>query len=60
MYVRNCPCAKTKCVDEYNKPSLRDESDHFILQIGTNDLNSELLSQSDCRIDNKYGNIFEN
>ena len=47
-------------MEGYKKPSLRDKSDHFVLQIGTNDLNSELSSQSDCRTDNKYCNIFEN
>ena len=30
----------------YKKPSLRDEPDHFIIHVGTNNLNIEVLSKS--------------
>ena len=33
--------AKTKCMKDYMKPSLRENPDHFILNLGTNDLNTE-------------------
>ena len=31
---------------DYNKSSMRDEPDHFIVHVGTNDLNSEVPSNS--------------
>ena len=31
---------------DYNKSSMRDEPDHFIVHVGTNDLNSEVSSNS--------------
>ena len=31
---------------DYNKLSMRDEPDHFIVHVGTNDLNSEVPSNS--------------
>ena len=39
--VRNLPNAKTRCMKNYLKPSLRENPDHFTLHVGTNDLNSE-------------------
>ena len=33
--------AKTKRIKDYMKPSLRENPDHFILNVGTNDLNTE-------------------
>ena len=33
-------------MEDYNKPSIRDEPDHFIVHIGINDLNSEVSSKS--------------
>ena len=29
-------------MDDYKKPSVRDKPDHFIIHVGTNDLNSEM------------------
>ena len=40
--VGRCP----KCMDDYKKPSIRDKPDHFIINLGTNDLNSKLSSKS--------------
>ena len=34
--------AKTKCMKDYMKPSLRESPDHFILHVGTNDLKTEI------------------
>ena len=33
-------------MDDYKKPSTRDEPDHFIIYVETNDLNSEVSSKS--------------
>ena len=33
-------------MEDYNKPSIRYEPDHFIVHIGINDLNSEVSSKS--------------
>ena len=41
VYVRNLLGAKTRCMKDYLKPSLRENPDHFILHVETNDLNSE-------------------
>ena len=46
VYVRSFPGAKVQCMDNYKKPSIRNEPDHFIVHVGTNDLNSEVPSKS--------------
>ena len=33
-------------MSDYKKPLMRDEPDHFIVYVGTNDINSEVLSKS--------------
>ena len=33
-------------MDDYKKPSIRDKPDHFIMHVGTNDLNSEVSPKS--------------
>ena len=42
--------AKTKCLKDYSKPSQRENSDHYILHVGTNDLgldrSPELITKS--------------
>ena len=48
VYVRSFPSAKVQCMDDYQKPSIRDKPDHFIIQIGTNDLNSKVSSKSNA------------
>ena len=40
------PAQKVQCMDDYKKPSIKDEPDHFIIHVGTNDLNSEVPSKS--------------
>ena len=40
-YVKQFSDATTKCMKGYMKPSLRENPDHFILRVGTNDLNME-------------------
>ena len=41
---------KTKCIKDYIKPSQRENSDHYILHVGTNDLcldrSPELIAKS--------------
>ena len=46
VYLRSFPGAKVQCMDNYKKPSIRNEPDHFIVHVGTNDLNSEVPSKS--------------
>ena len=38
VYVKHFSGAKTKCMKDYIKPSQRENSDHHILHVGTNDL----------------------
>ena len=38
--------ANTKYIEDYKKPWIRDEPDHFILYVGFNDLNFKLWSDS--------------
>ena len=45
VYVQSFPGVKIQCMDDYKKPPIRDEPDHFIVHVGTNDLNSELSSK---------------
>ena len=44
--MRSFPGANTKFKEDYKKPSTIDEPGRFILHVGTNDLNSELSSES--------------
>ena len=50
VYVKQFSGAKTKCMKDYMNPSLRENCDHFILHVGTNDLNPkrspELITKS--------------
>ena len=50
VYVKHFSGAKTKCMKDYIKPSQRENSDHYILHVGTNDLcldrSPELISKS--------------
>ena len=39
--VKHFMCAKTRCMDDYSKPSLYDPHNHFTLHVRTNDLRSE-------------------
>ena len=41
VYVKQFSGARTKCMKDYMKHSLRENSDHFIIHVGTNDLNTE-------------------
>ena len=34
------------CMNDYKKPLMRGEPDHSIVHVGTNDINSEVLSKS--------------
>ena len=38
VYVKHFSRVKTKCMKDYIKPSQRENSDHYILLVGTNDL----------------------
>ena len=38
VYVKHFSGAKTKCMKDYIKPSQLENSDHYILHVGTNDL----------------------
>ena len=41
VHVKQFSGAKTKCMKDYMKFSLRKNPHHFILHVGTNDLNKE-------------------
>ena len=41
VYVRHFSGAKVRCMKDYLKPSLRENPDHFVLHVGTNDLDSD-------------------
>ena len=49
-FVKRFSGAKVRCLKDHMKPSLRENPDHFVLHIGTNDLNSdrspELIAKS--------------
>ena len=45
VYVKSFPGAKTSCMKDYVKPLLRSTPNHFILHVGTNDLNSHQTSE---------------
>ena len=50
VYVKHFSGAKTKCMKDYMKPSQRENSDHYISHVGTNDLcldrSPELIAKS--------------
>ena len=46
VYARSFPGAKLQCMNNYKKPLMRDESNHSIVHVETNDINSEVLSKS--------------
>ena len=46
LNVPSFPGANTKCMEDYKKSTMRDKPDHFILHVGTNDLNLRLSSES--------------
>ena len=37
-FVRSFPGAKTRCMHDYSKPTLKYEPDAIVLHVGTNDL----------------------
>ena len=41
IFVKTFSGAKTTCMHDYVKPSVRSTPDHFILHVGTNDLSSD-------------------
>ena len=41
VYVRHFSGAKVRCMKDYLKPSLRENPDHFVLHVGTNDLDCD-------------------
>ena len=50
LFVKSFSGAKVWCLKDHVKPSLRENMDHFVLHMGTNDLNSdrspELIAKS--------------
>ena len=41
VYVRHFSRAKVRCMKDYSNPSLRENPDHFVLHVSTNDLDSD-------------------
>ena len=44
IYVRHFSGAKVHCMKHHLKPSLKENPDHFVLHVGTDDLDSERSS----------------
>ena len=40
VYVKDFPGARVRCIQDYVRPTLRENPDHVIIHIGTNDLAS--------------------
>ena len=53
VHVRRFPGAKVQCMDDYKELSMKDEPDHFMIHVGTKELNSEVPSKSiaESRVD---------
>ena len=49
VFVKTFSDAKTTCMNDYVKPSVRSSPDHFILHVGPNDLSSEKSSEEIAR-----------
>ena len=49
VLVKTFSGAKTTCMNDYVKPSVRSSLDHFILHVGTNDLSSDKSSEEIAR-----------
>ena len=49
VFVKTFSGAKTTCMNDYVKPSVRSTPDHFILHVGTNDLSSDKSSEEIAR-----------
>ena len=45
IYPKSFPVAKTSCMKDYVKQSLRNTPNHFILHVGKNKLNSNQTSE---------------
>ena len=41
VYVKHFPGAKVRCMKDHLKPSLRENPDHFVLHVCTDDLDSD-------------------
>ena len=46
VYVQSFHGAKLQCMSDYKKPLMRGKPDYSIVRVGTNDINSEVLSKS--------------
>ena len=46
VYVQSFPGAKLQCMSDYKKLLMRGKPDNSIVHVGTNDINSEVLSKS--------------
>ena len=49
VFLKTFSGAKTACMKDYVKPSVRSSPDHFILHVGTNDLPSDKSSEEITR-----------
>ena len=52
VFLKTFSGAKTTCMNDYVKPSVRSSPDHFILHVGTNDLPSDESSEEIARSNN--------
>ena len=49
VFVKTFSGAKTTCLHDYIKPSVRSSQDHFTLHVGTNDLSSDKSLEETAR-----------
>ena len=49
VFVKTFSGAKTTCMNDYIKPSVRSSPDHSILHVGTNDLSSDKSTEEIAR-----------
>ena len=45
VYLKQFSGARTKCMKDYMKSLSRENPDHFMLHVGTNDLNTEIFPE---------------
>ena len=45
VYVKDFPGARVRCMHDYVKPTIRENPDHIILHVGTNDLSTNIPTE---------------
>ena len=45
VYVKDFPGARVRCMQDYVRPTLKENPDHIIIHVGTNDLASNTSAE---------------